>query len=267
MTTDNKLAPEWLAALVPDGMAAPRRIAIDAPWNWLAAGWRDIWRAPMLSLGYGAVFASAAGLVLASLASMDMLSLSLALAGGLMLVGPLGAVGLYEISRRHSRSQSVTLGGILTAGLSARGQLAFFGLGLMFVLLLWIRVAFLLLMVFLGTSGAPPPSEFMHTLLFTPQGLGLLVTGSIVGACLAAIVFAASALAVPMLLVRRTDVVSAARASLAAIAMNPAAMALWAALIVVMMTAGFLTLLVGLVVAFPLIGHATWHAYVDIYGD
>jgi uncharacterized membrane protein len=61
--------------------------------------------------------------------------------------------------------------------------------------------------------------------------------------------------------------VTAARASLAAVARNPKAMALWASLIVVMMGAGFATLLFGLVVAFPLIGHATWHAFEEIYGE
>jgi uncharacterized membrane protein len=61
--------------------------------------------------------------------------------------------------------------------------------------------------------------------------------------------------------------VTAARASVAAAVHNPKPMALWAALIVVIMAAGFATLLVGLAISFPLIGHATWHAYADIYGS
>jgi acyl-CoA synthetase (AMP-forming)/AMP-acid ligase II len=51
-----------------------------------------------------------------------------------------------------------------------------------------------------------------------------------------------------------------------AVARNPKPMALWATLIAVMIAAGFATMLVGLIVAFPLIGHATWHAYQGIYG-
>ena len=68
-----------------------------------------------------------------------------------------------------------------------------------------------------------------------------------------------------MLLVHRTDAVTAARASVAAIVKNPKPMTLWATLIAALMAGGFATLLVGLVVVFPLIGHATWHAYEDIY--
>jgi uncharacterized membrane protein len=74
-------------------------------------------------------------------------------------------------------------------------------------------------------------------------------------------------MAVPMLLVREVDAVTAARVSVAAVALNPKPMALWAALIAVMMAAGFATLLAGLVIAFPLIGHATWHAFADVFGD
>ena len=70
-----------------------------------------------------------------------------------------------------------------------------------------------------------------------------------------------------MLLVRRIDAVSAARASLNAVYVNRKPMALWAALIVAIMAAGFATMLVGVIVSFPLIGHASWHAYTDVFGN
>lgn len=254
-------------AIVPDGVPSPRVVPFDAPWEWLAAGWRDLWQEPVLSLGYGAAFAIVAGLLLATLSLDGIPALFPTLAGGFLLIGPVCAVGLYEISRRLGRHEPIELGDVVGAGVEARGQLAFFGSFLMFLLVAWMWLAFLLLMLFLGTSGVPPPSEFMRTLLFTPKGLGLLVVGSICGGLLAVLVFAISALSVPMLLVRRMDAVSAARASVAAVVANPKTMALWAALIVVMMAAGFATFLVGLVIAFPLIGHATWHAYVAIYGE
>jgi UPF0716 family protein affecting phage T7 exclusion len=62
----------------------------------------------------------------------------------------------------------------------------------------------------------------------------------------------------------RVDVVTAALTSVRACRENPKAMALWAALIAGAMLFGFVTLFFGLVITFPLIGHATWHAFRDL---
>lgn len=252
--------------VVADRLPPPRRVPFEAPWSWLAAGWRDLWQIPGVSLAYGCFFAISALLLSVGLWSISAHSLFLALAGGFLLIGPFLAVGLYDASRRLQQGKPARLSDVIAAGFAARGQLAFFGVTLLFALMVWLQLAFLLLMLFLGSKGAPPASDFVQTLLFTPRGLGLLVVGSLAGGILAATVFAISAVAVPLLLVNQTDAVTAARASIDAVIMNPKPMALWAALIVVIMAAGFVTLLAGLAVAFPLIGHATWHAYSDIYG-
>ena len=249
------------------GMAmAPARVPFDAPWMWLAAGWRDLWEAPAVGLTYGAIFAAGALALAVVLLSYQAEALFPALAGGFLLLAPFLAMGLYEASRRMEAREPVSLGTAFAAGYSAKGQLAFFGVALMIVFLVWLELAFILLVLFMGGRGLPPPSAFVSTLLFTYSGLGLLIVGSIVGGLLASLVFAMSAVAVPMLLVERVDAVTAMRASFAAVAANPKPMALWAALIAVMVAAGFVTMLLGLVVAFPLIGHATWHAYRAIYG-
>ncbi len=252
--------------VVPDALPAPRQVPFDAPWTWLASGWRDMWSAPRVSLAYGAVFAIVAVLLSALLVRLDALSLFLPLAGGFLLIGPFLAVGLYAASRRMTAGQEVHLGDVVWAWTGARGQLGFFAAALLFIYLLWLQMAFLLLMLFLGNAGLPPPEQFMHALLFTPRGLGLLIVGSCVGGLFAMFTFAISASAIPILLDYEVDAVTAARASLAAVTRNPKPMALWAALIVVIMAAGFATLLAGLVLAFPLIGHATWHAYLDMFG-
>jgi uncharacterized membrane protein len=249
-----------------DAIPSPRLVPFEAPWAWLASGWRDLWDVPALSLGYGAAFALAAAALAASLTARDLQAIFPVLAGGFLIVGPLAAVGLYEASRRLAVGENILPADMFRAGKLARGQLLYFGAMLLFAYLLWVRIALLLLALFLGATTLPPPSEFIQLLLFTPAGLGLLIVGSMVGGGIAAVIFAVSAVSVPMLLVRRTDVVTAARASIAAITKNPKPMALWAALVVALMAAGFATLLVGLVVVFPLIGHATWHAYADIYG-
>jgi uncharacterized membrane protein len=239
-------------------------VPFDAPWNWLAAGWRDMWAVPHISLAYGVVFALlSVGLTL-GLFVTGMQSLVMALAGGFLLIGPIAAVGLYETSRQLEAGQSVVPGEVVRAGLRAPGQLGFFGAILAFLFVVWLQLAFLLFMLFLGSSGLPPPSEFVPTLLFTTRGLGLLVTGTAVGSVLAAIAFAISAISVPLLMSRRADAVTAIAASLAAVVLNPKPMALWAGLIAGFMALGIATLYVGLIIIFPLIGHATWHAYRDI---
>lgn len=264
---NNRSAAASEPQVAADAVPVARRVPIDAPWSWLAAGWRDLWQSPQVGLAYGLAIGTGAGVLAVGLMRFEAASLFLALAGGFLLIGPLLAVGLYETSRRHASGQAVALREALGAWIGARGQLGFFGMLLFLPFLIWMQLAFLLLMLFLGSAGLPPPSAFMQTLLFTPSGLGLLVAGSLVGGMLAALVFSISALAVPMLLVRRIDAVTAARASAAAVLCNPKPMALWAALIAVMMAAGFATLLTGLVIAFPLIGHATWHAYADVFGE
>ena len=224
------------------------QVPFDAPWNWLAAGWRDVWAAPRISLAYGVLFALlSVGLMLGLLVT-GLPALMLVLAGGFLLVGPVAAVGLYEASRRLEAGRSVDFGEVILA----------------FLYFVWLQLAFLLFMLFLGGRGLPPPSEFLPTLLFTLNGLGLLVVGAVVGGVVATVAFAISVISVPLLLTRRADAVTAIAASLTAVVLNPKPMALWAALIAGFMVLGIATLSVGLIFAFPLIGHATWHAYREL---
>ena len=245
---------------------AIRCVSFDAPWAWLAAGWRDLWSAPMMSLTYGAIFAAAAYVFVFHLSSINALPLMLPLAGGFLLVGPLLAVGLYEISRRRERNEPASFQNIVAAVKKSGGQLAFFGVLLLLLYFFWMRVAFLLFMLFFGSTDIPSTENFIPTLLFTPHGLGLLVTGTVVGAVFASVAYAVSAIAVPMLLDRKVDVISAVSASVKAVSMNRRAMMLWAVLIAGLIAMGFAALFVGLAVAFPLIGHATWHAYRELTG-
>jgi uncharacterized membrane protein len=255
------------AVPAPLGFAV-HRVPLDAPWEWLARGWRDLCTVPLVSLAYGAIFTLIAWLLVFGLALVDAESAVPVLAAGFVLVGPLLAAGLYETSRRLEKGEKVTLRQVFDIGAAAYGRLAFFGVVLFFAFVVWILLAFLLLMLFLGGAAAPPPSELVHTLLFTNAGLGLLISGTLTGAVLAAIVFSVSTVAVPLLLAKDIDPVSAMVTSMRAVSLNIGPMLLWAVLIAGFMVQGFVTLFVGLVVAFPLLGHATWHAYralVDVY--
>lgn len=251
----------------PEPLPQPRIVDFGAPWSWLAAGWQDLWAHPRIGLSYGFAFAALAALLSFGLYTMNALPLFLALAGGFLLLGPMVAVGLYRASSIRAHGGLPTLATVMVPPRHALGQLAFAGAFLLVIYFLWLRAAFLIFMLFIGTTAIPPLSAFTQLLLFTPNGLGLLVVGTAVGAVLALFVFATTALAVPMLVDRRVDIFTAAAASVRAVQVNPKSMMLWAALIVVMVAAGLITLLIGLVITLPLIGHATWHAYQDIYGQ
>lgn len=236
------------------------KIPFDAAWKWLAAGARDMRRAPMVSLTYGAFFSYISLSLLVGLYLAGALSLVLPLAGGALLLGPMIAVGLYETSRRLEEGEPVSLPDIISFSIRLMGQLAFMGVFLLIIYLVWLEIAFLLFMLFLGPQSLQLET-IVPTLLFTPSGIGLLIVGTAAGAVLALLVFALTSVSIPLLMRREVDVVTAALTSIRAVSLNPAPMLLWAVLIAGLMAFAFATLFLGLIVVFPLIGHATWHAY------
>lgn len=248
----------------PSRSADLQLIPFDAPWMWLAAGWRDFWFAPVVSFCYGGMFAGLAAALSVGLLSYGLEALILPLSGGFLLIGPVAALGLYETSRRLETYESVGLVEITRAALRKAGRVSFFAAMLGFIYLVWVQIAFLLVMLFLGISQLPPANEFVPTLLFTSRGMALLIAGTFAGGLLALLVFCVSVVSVPLLMVRNVDAVTAVRTSVAAVVKNPKPMLLWAGLVAGFIVLGLATLFVGLVVAFPLIGYATWHAFRDI---
>ena len=241
-----------------------RRLKPDAPWAWLAAGASDMRQRPAISLLYGLVFSLVSFVIIYGALALTWGAAVLVLAAGFMLIGPMMAVGLYEASRRLETGQPVGLTDVLFVSTRAPVQLAFVGIILMLALLAWVRIATLLFALFFGGSGFPPLGEFIPMLLFTLPGIGLLVTGSLVGGALALLVFSISVVSVPLLLDRDVDAVTAMLASVEAVRRNPLPMLIWGWLIAFMMAIGIGTLLVGFVLAFPLVGHASWHAYRQV---
>lgn len=237
-----------------------RKPAMDDPWAWLSAGWADLARNPLLSLVYGGAFVALGLLITIGLWSMGLESVVPALAGGFALVGPLFAVGLYEMSRRYEQGETVGLKDILAVRLPAPAQMAFLAFVLMFLLLVWMRLATLLYALF-SYGQYQPMSEFVAFALGTWQGLAMLVVGTLVGGAIALAAFAISVVSVPILMRHDVDVLTAMWLSLRLVIENPGPMLLWAWLVAILTAMGLATLFVGLVIVFPLLGHATWHAY------
>ena len=236
------------------------------PGRGLRPGGRISWAAPRISLAYGAVFAAFAAVAALVLTRFGALALLLPLAFGFLLMGPIFAAGLYQISRLRERGEPVTIRSIVRAEWAVRDRLASFGVLLFLLYFFWMNTALLLFMLFFGAANFPPVDEFIWALLLTPHGLGLLVTGTAAGAVFAATAFAISAIAVPMMFGRKVDAVTAMIASVRAVRKNLPVMALWAALIAALTLVGLGCYFIGLALTFPLIGHASWHAYRDLAG-
>lgn len=243
-----------------------RRISTERPWLWLAAGWRDLWVHPAISLSYGLAVVAASYALTAVLLYFDVIYLLLPLAAGMMFAGPMLAVGLYEISRRIETGEPISIRRVVFVTTHSPEHIGSMALILALFMLIWVRIATLLFAVFFGL-GAPPLDQVMQTLLFTSGGLLFTVVGGTIGGILALLAFAISAISIPRLMVRQTDVVTAIATSILAVTRNLAPMLLWAWLIALLTVVGMATCYIGLIVIFPLIGHATWHAYRDLVDE
>jgi uncharacterized membrane protein len=241
-----------------------RRITMDHPWAWLAAGWRDSWETPVGSLFYGAIFA-AMGYFLTQMVK-ERFHLALALVTGFLLVGPFLAMGLYDLSRRLEKREPPTLIGSMLAWRNNPLALLLFGIVVGLLMIVWARLSALLFAVsFLSTT--PVIEGTVADIFFSGEGLRFLIVFAVVGAIIAALVYTLSAVSVPMLLDRKTDFITAVLTSITAVRTNPGPMFLWGALIVTFTAVGLATFFVfyaGLAITVPLIGHATWHAYRDL---
>lgn len=242
-----------------------RWVPVDRSMTWLAAGWKDMVRAHNISLGFGVLFAAIGLILLIGLGRVGLDALILPLATGFLLIGPLAAAFLYETSRRLERNLPLDLSG-MWANIRAHGrQIANLGLVLMFLFLVWQMTAFVLFALFVGN--APPPLDQLLSILTRPNGVPILLIGSVAGVALGAIAFGISVFAMPMLLESDVSTAEAVAISLRAAMLNWRNMIGWAATIGVISGFGMLLAFVGLAVALPWIAHASWHAYRDVVGE
>jgi uncharacterized membrane protein len=240
-----------------------RLVEIDRPWAWLAAGWRDFTSVPGPSVLYGALFSAVGCALTYWLYSAGAFYLILPAIAGFMLVGPAAAVGLYDVSRRLESGQPVVLGAVFPAILSRADTFAAMGLVLMLFFLAWMEIA-LLIFAFFFSDRSIGADNFIERVFFAPESLPFLVTGTVAGGILSAVVFAISTISLPLLLDRDVGVPTAVVTSLRAVYRNRKALSLWAMIIAVLISIGIATLFLGLVLTLPLVGYATWHAYRDL---
>lgn len=253
--------PEIVPPL-PRSVTCARGLAPSASLDWLRAGWRDLVDvAPLASLVYGLLVFALSVVIIGGLVTLGADYVLMPALGGFMVVGPALAAGLYEKSRRVRAGEPVTLRAMVSVRARSPGQILFVGVILVLFALFWMRAAVLLYAMFFGFQPFEGFAGTLPMLFGTGRGLALLFVGSAFGALFAAFGFAISAFSIPMLLDERTDAFSAMGASMVLAWSNLPVVLAWGAIVMALFAASLVTGLVGLVVTFPLLGHATWHAY------
>lgn len=239
-----------------------RSLPLLRPLDWLGRGWRDLQRCPLPGLLHG-LAAALFGTLLLTVAWRHFW-LVIGAFSGFLLVAPILATGLYAVSRALERGQSPNLHTVLACWAVRDGRLVVFGILLAFAGTGWVMTSALLV------TGLVPQrldtlEDFLRVVVLAPDGL-VFESWLALGAVLAAPVFASTVVAIPLLLDRPIGVMGAVFTSWKVVMEHPAAMALWAALLLGLTALGMATAMVGLIVMVPWLGHASWHAYRDVVG-
>jgi uncharacterized membrane protein len=249
------------AGPTPELVPAPvRQVPIGQPFHWLALGWRDLVRVPVASLLHG-VLVAAGGWVILGLTLRYWYLLPGAFSG-FLLVGPILATGLYELSRLLEAGQRPGMHQVIAAWKRGTRPLVWLGLLLVLAGTAWVLVSSVLFALFVSAPITGLESVVRYIVL--SEGSLLFPVWITLGGVGSALVFAATVVSAPMLLDRDTDMITALLTSVRAVGENPITMVVWASLIMLATGIAMLTLMLGLVLVIPWIGHATWHAYRDM---
>ena len=238
-----------------------RRVDSSYPWRWLLLGWQDLMSHPVASLSYGVFYAFLGYLVLAF--AHDRAYLFIVAVSGFFFVGPIAAAGLYELSRRRQAGERCGLLASIRGLKRCIRPLGFYCAILAVMFILWERLSVILFQMFYQGS-MPTLTDVVHDFIVSDLHSTSAITYLVIGGSLAALVFILSAVSVPMIVDRGVDVLTAMMTSVRAVGSNLGPGLLWAAIIVGATVLGFVTFMFGVVVLFPLIGHASWHAYRDL---
>jgi uncharacterized membrane protein len=249
--------------LAADGSEASiRRIGTADLREALRQGWEDFLANPT-QLVFLCVLYPLVGLVAArAFSGGALLPLLWPLVAGLSLVGPVAAVGLYEISRRREAGEQVSW---LTAFAVLRHpnlpNIAILGILLMAIFVAWIAVAKGIYNTTLGHLPVNSFSELWQAVFTTPEGQRLLLLGNGVGFLFALAVLVLTVVSTPMLIDRSVGIGTAIQTSIRACLANPGPMAIWGLIVAALLLLGCLPAFIGLAVVMPVLGHATWHLY------
>ncbi len=239
-----------------------RKIGLDDIKYALRKGWEDFMTFPT-QLFFLCLIYPIVGLALGRLAfGAAVLPLLFPLMTGFALIGPIAAVGLYELSRRREAGLETTWRNAFDVLHSPSiGAIAVLGIVLMLLFLAWLYTAQTLYQSLFGLNAPSDIGEFLHEVLTTSAGHKLILYGNAAGFLFALASFLIGAISFPMLLDRDVGAAAAVETSIRAVLANPVPMAIWGVVVAALLLIGSLPFFVGLAIVMPVLGHATWHLY------
>ncbi|MCO5357109.1 DUF2189 domain-containing protein [Acidovorax kalamii] len=232
-------------------------LGLADPFRWLLQGLGDVRAAPGIALFYGLCFWGMA--VVLGWVFRTRPEYTMSMASGCLLLGPFLAMGLYDTSRRREAGLKPQLSESLTCWDSHMSSMGMLVLVLVVLELLWGRASLVVFAVFFNT-GMPSTTGVLQA-VFNPQNWSFVAVYAVVGGVFAALVFSTSVVSIPMILDRDTDALTAGITSMRVVLENPLVMLLWGALITTIVAASLWFWGVGLLLAGPVLGFASWHAY------
>lgn len=235
----------------------------------LVRGYADFMATPTQLVFLGVIY-PLIGLVAArAAAGGSLMPLFYPMVAGLSLMGPVAALGIYELSRRREQGRDVSwvhAFGVLRS--PALGSIVALGLLLCVIFVAWLFAAQAIYQMTMSRLPIPGSvDEFARQVLGTREGWNLILLGNAVGFLFAALVLTLTVVSFPLLLDRNVSLATAVRTSVRAVTANPSTMAVWGLIVAGLLLLGCLPVFVGLAVVMPLLGHATWHLYRKVVPD
>jgi uncharacterized membrane protein len=243
-------------------LPAVRKIGLADIKDALAKGFEDFAAFPSHALFLIIIYPIIGVSLAAVTMSYDIFPMLFPLAAGFALIGPVAALGLYEMSRRREQGLEVSWMHAFDVQQSPSfGAIIVLGMLIAIVFLLWLAVAKAIYVANFGYTPATAIPDFLQQVFTTPAGWHLIVVGNGVGFLFAVLVFTISVVSFPLLLDRDVGAAAALLTSVRVVLANPVMMALWGLIVVALLVIGSLPFFLGLTVVLPVLGHATWHLY------